>query len=49
MELPGIDPRLTDDGRFVCFEVNPSPAHTVYEEATGQPIAAALARHLSLR
>ncbi len=49
LELSGIDFRLTDDGRFVCFEVNPSPVYTVYEEATGQPIAAALARHLSFR
>lgn len=46
LELSGIDLRLADDGRVVCFEVNPSPAFSVYEAATGQPIAAAIARRL---
>lgn len=47
LELSGVDLRLADDGRIVCFEVNPSPAYSVYESATGQPIAAAIARHLT--
>jgi glutathione synthase/RimK-type ligase-like ATP-grasp enzyme len=47
LELSGIDLRYADDGRIVCFEVNPSPAYTVYEDATGQPIAAAIARRLA--
>jgi len=47
LELSGIDLRLADDGRVVCFEVNPSPAFIAYEEVTGQPIAAAIARRLS--
>jgi len=47
LELSGVDLRYADDGRIVCFEVNPSPAYTVYEDATGQPIAAAIARRLS--
>jgi glutathione synthase/RimK-type ligase-like ATP-grasp enzyme len=46
LEMSGIDLRFADDGRVVCFEVNPSPAYIAYEEATGQPMAAALARHL---
>lgn len=47
LELSGIDLRYAEDGRVVCFEVNPSPAYSVYEEATGQPIAAAIARRLA--
>lgn len=47
LELSGIDLRLADDGRVVCFEVNPSPAFIAYEDVTSQPIAAAIARRLS--
>lgn len=47
LELSGIDLRYSDDGRVVCFEVNPSPAYSVYEDATGQPIAAAIAHHIA--
>ena len=46
LELSDIDLRLADDGRVVCLEVNPSPAFIAYEEVTGQPIAAAIARRL---
>jgi len=48
MGLPvaGIDLRRTPDDRWVCFEVNPSPAFTFYEHATGQPIGEAIARLL---
>ena len=46
LHVAGIDLRRTPDGRWVCFEVNPSPAFTFYERATGQPIAAAVARLL---
>lgn len=48
MQLPlvGIDIRHTPDGRWVCFEANPSPGFTFYEHATGQPIADAIARLL---
>lgn len=41
--VAGIDLRLTPDDEWYCFEVNPSPGFTFYEEATGQPIAAAIA------
>lgn len=46
LEFAGIDLRRDPDGRYVCFEVNPSPAFSYYESHTGQPIAAAVAAHL---
>ena len=45
--VAGIDLRRSDDGQWVCFEVNPSPGFTYYEDHTGQPIAAAIAELLS--
>jgi len=49
LELPvaGIDFRRTAAGRIYCFEVNPSPGFSFYEEATGQPIGEAIARLLA--
>jgi glutathione synthase/RimK-type ligase-like ATP-grasp enzyme len=44
--VAGADLRLGTDGEWYAFEVNPSPGFTFYEEATGQPIAAAVARLL---
>jgi glutathione synthase/RimK-type ligase-like ATP-grasp enzyme len=44
--VSGIDLRRTAEDRWYCFEVNPSPAFTYYEQYTGQPIAAAIARLL---
>ena len=41
--VSGVDLRRTPGGRWVAFEVNPSPGFTVYEEATGHPIAASIA------
>lgn len=46
LAVAGIDLRHTPDDRWVCFEVNPSPAFVYYEEATGQPIGQAIARLL---
>ena len=43
----GIDLRLTDEGDYACFEVNPSPAYSYYELATGQGISDALVRYLA--
>lgn len=40
--LAGIDLRLTPDGEWYCFEVNPSPAFTFYDRH-GQGIAGAVA------
>jgi glutathione synthase/RimK-type ligase-like ATP-grasp enzyme len=47
LDLAGIDLRLAPDGAVYCFEVNPSPVYSYYESHTGQPIAAAIARHLA--
>jgi hypothetical protein len=41
--LAGIDLRRTPEGQWFCFEVNPSPGFTYYEQATGQPIADSIA------
>jgi glutathione synthase/RimK-type ligase-like ATP-grasp enzyme len=46
LTVAGIDLRRTPDDRWVCFEVNPSPAFVYYEGATGQPIGDAIARLL---
>jgi hypothetical protein len=43
LPLAGIDFKLTPEGEYVCFEVNPSPGFLFYEQYTGQPISAALA------
>lgn len=48
LELPfaGIDLRKTATGRWYCFEVNPSPAFTFYENVTGHPLGDAVVRLL---
>lgn len=43
LQVAGIDLRRTPDGRWYCFEVNPSPAFTYYEDRTGQAISDAIA------
>jgi hypothetical protein len=45
--LAGLDLRRTPDGRWYCFEVNPSPGFTCFEHVTGQPITEAVARLLA--
>lgn len=45
--LAGIDLRFCDDGRVICFEVNPSPAFSAYQEATRQPISDEVAAQLA--
>jgi glutathione synthase/RimK-type ligase-like ATP-grasp enzyme len=47
LPVSGIDLRRTPDGKWYCFEVNPSPAFSYYEAATKQPIADAIARLLA--
>lgn len=47
LPLAGIDLRRTGDDEWYCFEVNPAPAFSYYEQATGQPLGAAVARLLS--
>lgn len=46
LPFAGIDLRRTPAGDWVCFEVNAMPGYSFYESHTGQPIAAALVRHL---
>ena len=48
LPLAGIDLRRTPEGSYVCFEVNPSPAFSFYEQRTGLPIAASIARYLAV-
>jgi len=38
----GVDLRLTPQDEWICFEINPSPGFTFYEDATGQRITAAV-------
>jgi hypothetical protein len=47
LEFAGIDLKVTPDDEVYCFEVNPSPAFSYYEGIAGQPISAAVARHLA--
>jgi glutathione synthase/RimK-type ligase-like ATP-grasp enzyme len=47
LPLAGIDLRRTPQGRHVCFEVNPSPAFSFYEQHAGVPIASRIARYLA--
>lgn len=46
LPVAGIDLRLTPDGEWYCFEVNPSPGFTYYQEACGLAIDEAIARLL---
>jgi glutathione synthase/RimK-type ligase-like ATP-grasp enzyme len=49
LRLPfcGIDLKRTPQGEYYCFEVNPSPAYSYYQEQTGQAISDALVRYLA--
>jgi glutathione synthase/RimK-type ligase-like ATP-grasp enzyme len=48
LDLPvaGIDLRWTPSGVWFCFEVNPSPGFSFYQDATGQRVSRAVARAL---
>jgi glutathione synthase/RimK-type ligase-like ATP-grasp enzyme len=47
--VAGIDLRRTPDGRWYCFEVNPSPGFTFFETHTGHPIGQTVAELLMER
>ena len=49
LAFAGIDLKITPEGEVYCFEVNPCPAYSFYEQNTGQPIAAAVAGYLAGR
>ncbi len=42
LPLAGLDLRITPEDDVCCFEVNPSPAFSWYEDRTGQPITEAV-------
>jgi len=42
----GLDLMLAEDGLTYCFEANPSPGYSFFEDATGQDISGSLARLL---
>jgi glutathione synthase/RimK-type ligase-like ATP-grasp enzyme len=46
LPFAGIDLKREQDGEWYCFEVNPSPAYSYYQQETGQPISDALVRFL---
>lgn len=46
LHVAGIDLRRTPDERWYCFEVNPSPGFTYYQEQTQHPIDQAIAQLL---
>ncbi len=47
LEFAGIDLKRTPDGRWVCFEANPSPAYSCFDDATGAAVACSLVQHLN--
>jgi glutathione synthase/RimK-type ligase-like ATP-grasp enzyme len=49
LPLAGIDLLRDADSEWWCFEVNPSPAYSCFEEPTGLPMAEALACWLAQR
>lgn len=46
LQLSGIDLRRAEDGTWLCFEVNPSPGFTYFDD-DDQPVARAIARCLA--
>jgi RimK-like ATP-grasp domain len=47
LEVAGIDLRCTPKGEWYCFEVNPSPGFSFYEQFCGQGVANAIASLLA--
>ncbi len=47
LPLCGIDLKRTPQGAMYCFEVNPSPAYSYYQEQTGQDVAAGIVEYLA--
>lgn len=46
LPLCGIDLKLTPEGEYFCFEVNPSPGYSYFQETSGQNIARAIVDYL---
>jgi glutathione synthase/RimK-type ligase-like ATP-grasp enzyme len=49
LEFARIDLKATPNYEVYCFEVNPCPAFSYYENNAGQPISEAVARFLMAR
>lgn len=49
LAFAGIDLKVTPTGDVYCFEVNPCPAYSFYEQSTDQKISATLAAWLAHR
>ncbi len=47
LAFAGIDLKVTPEGQWYCFEVNPSPAYSFFQAEAGQLISDALVRYLS--
>ncbi|WP_336514165.1 hypothetical protein [Pollutibacter soli] len=47
LAFAGIDLFLTDNSEWYCFEVNPSPGFSYFENNTGVPIADAVVEYLA--
>jgi glutathione synthase/RimK-type ligase-like ATP-grasp enzyme len=47
LNVAGADLRRTPEGEWYCFEVNPSPGFSFYQDATKQPIARSIAELLA--
>ncbi len=49
LQLPlcGIDLKRSPEGLHTCFEVNPSPGYSYFQENTGQDIAGGIVRYLA--
>jgi hypothetical protein len=47
LPLCGIDLFRNEAGEYYCFEANPSPGYSFFQEATGQDIAGAIVRWLA--
>ena len=47
LHVADIDLRRSNAGQWVCFEANPSPGFTFYQEETGQPISDYIAHLLA--
>lgn len=43
LPLAGVDLKRLPSGDWACFEVNPSPGYSWFEQETGQPISTAIA------
>ncbi|KAF5054541.1 Ribosomal protein S6--L-glutamate ligase [anaerobic digester metagenome] len=46
LPLAGVDLKVTPTGEYFCFEVNPMPAYSFFQEGSGQEIAGGIVRYL---